>query len=192
MAESCHNLRQPAVQGLDERWYLIRIDDKATQMMPRLSELAEGVLFKESHLRPGKPAPDLELSLVNEKPWSLAAQRGKVVIIQFSFKGCGPCEAMYPDLRELQTSYTESLSIVSIMADEKRQDTEEAVSEGKLTWNVHWDGRRGPIATRWAVRGFPDVYVIDRNGEVAACDLYGHELRDKVTQLLDDQSRTAR
>jgi thiol-disulfide isomerase/thioredoxin len=189
LADSGHKLRQPAVHGLDERLYLIRIDDKSTQTMPRLSELAEGLLFKESHLRPGKPAPDLDLTLVNEKTWSLAAQRGKVVIIQFSFKGCGPCEAMYPDLRELQKSHAESLSILSIMADEKQQDTLDAISEGKLTWNVHWDGRNGPIATRWAVRSFPTVYVIDTDGEVVANNMRGEELRDKVVQLLDDKSQ---
>jgi thiol-disulfide isomerase/thioredoxin len=192
IAHSGHDIRQPAVQGRDERWYLIRIDEQATQTMPRLSELAEGILFKESHLRPGKPAPNLELALVNENTWSSAAQRGKVVIIQFSFKGCGPCEAMYPDLRELQQSFADGVSILSIMADEKRQDTEDAISEGKLTWNVHWDGRKGPIATRWAVRGFPTVYVIDKNGEIAGFGLRGQELRDKVAALLDNKNQPAR
>jgi thiol-disulfide isomerase/thioredoxin len=192
IADSGQELRQPGVQGLDERWTLIRIDEKSTQTMPRLRELAEGILFKESHLRPGKHAPNLDLTLVNEKTWSLSAQRGKVVIIQFSFKGCGPCEAMYPDLQELQKSHAESLSILSIMADEKRQDTEDAVAEGKLTWNVHWDSRKGPIATRWAVRSFPTVYVIDTNGEVVANDLRGQELRDKVVHLLGDKSQPDR
>jgi thiol-disulfide isomerase/thioredoxin len=183
IAQSGHDLRQPSVKGLDQRWNLIRIDDEATQTMPRLSELAEGVLFKELHLRVGKPAPDLDLTLVNDQTWSLQAERGKVVIIMFSFKGCGPCEAMYPDLRELQEASADSLSILSIMADENRQDTLDAVAEGKLTWNVHWDGRRGPLATRWAVRGFPEIYVIDRSGEVAGYELRGQELRDKVAQL---------
>jgi thiol-disulfide isomerase/thioredoxin len=188
IAHSSHEMRQPAVQGIDERWYLIRSDDNSTQSMPRLSELAEGILFKEAHLRIGKPAPDLQLNLMNSKSWSLAEQRSRVVIIQFSFKGCGPCEAMYPDLRELQTLYADDLAIVSIMADEKRQDTEGAVSEGKLTWNVHWDGHKGPIATRWAVRSFPTVYVIDRNGEVSGFGLRGQELRDKVAQLLENNN----
>jgi thiol-disulfide isomerase/thioredoxin len=187
VANSGRDIRLPAVKARDPRWYLIQIDDQPKQSPPRLSEIAEGVLFKELHLRVGKPAPELDVTLVNENSWSLASQRGKVVIIMFSFKGCGPCEAMYPDLRDLQKSHPDSLSILSIMADENRQDTLDAVAEGKLTWNVHWDGGRGPLTTRWAVTGFPEIYVIDRSGEVAGYELRGQELRDKVAQLLNDK-----
>jgi hypothetical protein len=70
------------------------------------------------------------------------------------------------------------------MADENREDTDEAVSEGKLTWNVHWDGDRGPVATRWGVLGFPTVYVIDPKGQIASVRLRREELPKKVAELL--------
>ena len=183
-SESKSGIRQPAVQGIDPKWHLIRIDEEATKTMPLLTDLAAGVLFKESHLRLEKPAPDLEVALVSGSKWSMGAQRGKVVIVQFSFKGCGPCEAMYPDLRELQQANGDRLSILSIMADKERKDTDEAVAGGKLTWNVAWDGFRGPIATRWAVQSFPTIYVIGPTGHVAGKGLRGEALKDKVAELL--------
>jgi len=114
----------------------------------------------------------------------LSAQKGKVVIIQFCFKGCGPCEAMYPDLREIQKEYGQKISILSITADEKQDETEEAVKVGELTWDVHWDGFRGPIATRWAVSYHPTVYVLDSKGVVASKDLRGKQLKQKVAELV--------
>lgn len=127
------DVRQPGVKGVDEHWHMIHFDHEKTKTMPLVKELAAGLLFKEQHLREGRPAPDLKLELVSGEQWSLADQRGKTVIIQFSFKGCGPCEAMYPDLRELAAAHKEKLAILSIMADEKRADTTDAVKSGKLT-----------------------------------------------------------
>lgn len=184
IADSKEQFRQPAVKPLDPNGHLILFDPERTRTMPLLSELAAGLLFKEQHLRIGKPAPDLNVALVSGEEWSLPAQEGKVVIIQFSFKGCGPCEAMYPVLREIQQKHGKRVSVLSIMHDENRADTENAVSEGKLTWNVHWDGYRGPISTHWAVVSFPTIYVFDSNGLMAGADLRGQDLKDKVEQLL--------
>jgi cytochrome oxidase Cu insertion factor (SCO1/SenC/PrrC family) len=91
---------------------------------------------------------------------------------------------MYPDLRELQETHADRLSIVSIMCDEHRADAEEGVTTGKLTWNVHWDGKRGPVATRWAVTSFPTVYIIDPLGRIAEMNLRGEELRAEIARLL--------
>jgi thiol-disulfide isomerase/thioredoxin len=184
IANSGEQFRQPAVSGVDPKWYLIRFDAEQTKTMPLLSGMAEGLLFKELHLKLGKPAPDLNIALVSGDQWSLADQRGKVVVIQFSFKGCGPCEAMYPELRELEATHKNRLAVLSIMADQNKTDTDESVAEGKLTWNVCFDGWRGPVATRWAVRSFPTVYVVDREGQIAATTR--RDLKKKVTELLHE------
>jgi thiol-disulfide isomerase/thioredoxin len=165
--------------------YIIRVDKNRTGQMALISSVAEGMVFKKTHLRVGKRVPDLNVKLISGQDWSLAAQAGRVTVIQFSFKGCGPCEAMYPDLREIQQAYGDRVSILSIMADERIEDTREAVSSGKMTWNVHWDGFRGPLATRWAVDSFPAVYVVDEHGLVAAArSVRGERLKNMVASLL--------
>lgn len=176
-------VRRPAITGVDQDAFIIRVDVEKTKSMPLIKDLAAGVLFKEQHLRIGKPAPDLNVELVSGRKWSLAEQRGKTVVIQFSFKGCGPCEEMYPDLRALADEYKGKLTILGVMADDKREDTTEAVDSGKLTWDVSWDGFRGPIATKWAVTSFPTVYLIGPDGRVAAFGLRGEQLRAKVAEL---------
>jgi thiol-disulfide isomerase/thioredoxin len=175
--------QQPAVKGVDDRWMILCVDRDANKARPTIKDLADGLLFKEEHLRPGKPAPELELSLTSGKSWSLADQKGKCVIIQFSFKGCGPCEQMYPTLRELAKQFPEQLSIVSIMADQTREETVEAVESGKMTWGAHFDGQRGPICTKWAVRGFPTVYVVDREGNVVEDVGRGDRMMARIAEL---------
>jgi thiol-disulfide isomerase/thioredoxin len=178
-------LRQPAVKNIDPDWRLVRVDEDRTKTMPTISELAEGELFRELHLRKGKPAPELNLTLLSGEEWSLSSQRKRAVIIQFSFKGCGPCEEMYPTLREIQQKHGPRVAILSIMADEKREDTEAAVAEGTLTWNIYWDGSRGQVATRWAVQGFPTVYVIDTNGDIAVVDPRRDDLKNAIAEVLE-------
>ena len=91
---------------------------------------------------------------------------------------------MYPDLRALAQQYADKLSILTITADSNLADTTETVETGKITWNVAWDGSRGPVATRWAVDAFPEVYVIAPDGTVAGIGLRGDDLREKIAQLV--------
>lgn len=188
LASSTTGFRQPAIKADDEDWLFIRAEPEPIESMPLVSELAAGVLFKHRHLRIGQPAPKLEIELIDGSDWSLAEQRGKVVIVQFSFKGCGPCEAMYPDLRGLQTAHPDSLSVLSIMADKDSTVTQEAVRSGQLNWCVSWDGQRGPTITQWGVKSFPTIYVIDSKGMIAALGLRGERLKEKIADLLERQS----
>ena len=186
IVESKSELRQIAFEFSDPNRCILTIDRERTKTMPTLVSLAEGILFKEDHLKPTRVAPALDLELMSGEKWTTEGNLGKVIVIQFSFKGCGPCEAMYPDLIEMQKEFGDKISILGIMTDEKRETTAESIATGVLTWNVHWDGHRGPIATQWAVQGFPTVYVMDRDGRVAVADsLHGEALRKKVKELVE-------
>jgi thiol-disulfide isomerase/thioredoxin len=185
-AESKSDLREPSARLDDPQGCLLRIDVERSKTMPRLAEMAEGKLFKELHLQIGRAAPDFKVPLITGGDWELSAQKGKVVIVQFSSKGCGPCEAMYPDLRKIQTEYGPKVSVLSVMADEKQLTTAAEVGAGKLTWDVHWDGAHGPLALRWGVYAFPTVYVFDSKGIVAGEDLRGKPLLQKVAELVKE------
>ena len=184
VSQSQSAVRQPGIATVDEKYFIIRVDAAKTQTMPLVTELASGLLFRHKHLQIGRPAPSLDITLVSGEHWSLAQQRGKTVVIQFSFKGCGPCEAMYPDLRLLRETYPDSVAILSIMADEEKSQTVEAIESGKLTWSICWDGHRGAIATQWAVKGFPSVYVVGPDGTIAAYGLRGDSLKSKIAKLV--------
>jgi len=185
LAESGDSFPLPRIRTIDPTGRIARINHELPGPVPFLAEKAESLLFKEKYLRVGRQAPDLELELIDGESWSLAALRGSVVVIQFSFKGCGPCERMYPDLKELHEAFPKCLSIVSIMRDESSEPWLEAIESGTITWHVAMDGKPGRVATRWAVTSFPDVYLIDSQGTIAAFNLRGAALRDKVAELVE-------
>jgi thiol-disulfide isomerase/thioredoxin len=85
----------------------------------------------------------------------------------FSFKGCGPCEAMYPQLRQMLAKYpAEQFALLGIMRDEELDTVTEARADGTLTWPCIHDGPQGPIIARWNVTSFPGIYVLDQAGVI--------------------------
>ena len=184
VAESTQELFLPEVKSIDPNRHLLVVYEVPGKMR-RLSDSANGVLFKENHLRLDRLAPDLEVQLLSGEKWLMGEQQDKAVIIQFSSALCGPCQRMYPDLRDLQQQYGEQLSILSVMDDRERSDAEKSVANGDITWHVHWEGRRGPISKLWAVLGRPTVYVIDQSGKIAGVRLRGEELKKKIDELLN-------
>jgi peroxiredoxin len=176
--------RLPGREGADERWYVVRTVDDPSQ--PLLAEKAAATLFKERHLQVGVHAPQLEVKLLDDRPWRMVDQLGKVVILQFSFTGCGPCEQMYPDLSALSAEYGNRIAILTLMRDDTPEKAEDAVASGKITWDVALDGKPGGVATQWSVSGFPQTYVIGRDGKITAHDIRGEDLREEVARRLDE------
>lgn len=184
LAASDDTLRQPEYRTIDPTNHLIRIDAEKSKTGKPFATLAAALLFKERHLRVGQTAPDIDVTLIDGKPWQLADQRGRVVVIQFSFTGCGPCEAMYPGLRKLTEEFGDRVSILTIMRDPTPETAIEKTAKGTFTWPVTCDGPDFPLTTKWAVDGFPEVYVLNPQGEITAIGPRDEQLHWRVEQLL--------
>ncbi|MCU0712145.1 MAG: TlpA family protein disulfide reductase [Pirellula sp.] len=159
LAEKSTNHHVIASKASDAKGIVLVEDEERTAKGPTIAELAKGISFRAKYLSPGNTGPKMEVGLVSGCRWALQKQAGKVVIVQFSFKGCGPCERQYPVLRQIANDYPDKVSILSLMADGTIEATQEAVRSGKMTWNVAWDGNDGPVATQWGIREFPTVYI---------------------------------
>jgi len=120
-------------------------------------------------LRIGCIAPVFRGTTVERVEFDLEKQRGKPVLLMFSFKGCGPCEAFYPTLRELQQKFAgDGLQVIGIMTDEKVEAVHEAIAAGDITWPCIWDGDDGPITTKFQVEGFPTIVLLDAKGRIVS------------------------
>ena len=122
-------------------------------------------------------APDFKLVSIDGKPLSLAAERGKVVLLNFWATWCGPCRAEIPDLIELQRKYKDQLAIIGLTVDEDDPDVvKQTVAETGINYPV---GMSPPEVRNnyGGIAALPTSFVLDTEGRV----VQKHEgLRDPV------------
>jgi hypothetical protein len=56
-----------------------------------------------------------------------------------------------------------------------------------VTWRSFWCGEKGtsgPIPTKWNVRGWPTIYVIDHEGVIRYKNVRGEKMDEAVDALL--------
>lgn len=132
----------------------------------RIAEIAERALFEMRYLSVGKPAPEIAAEDLDGRTMKLSEFRGRVVVVNFWATWCGPCMALVPHERELVKRLEgEQFVLVGVNGDEDRDTARQAVKREAMTWRSWWDGgSNGPTATRWNVRGWPAIYILDRQG----------------------------
>ncbi len=76
---------------------------------------------------------------------------------------------MYPHERSLVEDYANKpFTILGVNSDPTLAFLREVMAEKDLSWPSFFDGggTGGPIATKWGVRGWPTVFVIDAEGVI--------------------------
>lgn len=142
---------------------------------------------QERNLRVGEPAPQLQGRSLKHGPVSLAALHGNVVLVNFWATTCGSCMAKIPDMKELHQKYREQgLRIVSVSLDDDVKAVRKVVSRQGIDWPQVCDrkGLDSPIAKAFKVHGTPSIFLIDREGNLAARNLRARELDEAIGRLL--------
>jgi RNA polymerase sigma factor (sigma-70 family) len=157
----------------------------------KLGELAEQGLFALHHLTIGKVAPDIEGEDLDGKPFRLSDYRGKVVVLIFCGNWCGPCREMNPHKQRLVDRLVgRPFALVEVNSDDDPEAVRRTMRKEKLTWRCWFDGgRRGPIAKRWHIQGWPAVYILDAAGVIRYIELHGKALDDAVDRLVREAER---
>jgi peroxiredoxin len=153
-----------------------------------IGDVARGKLFDIRNLRVGKVAPDIHGADVEGRSFKLSDYRGKVVVLTFSGNWCGPCQLIYPHLRDLVGRLKEKpFALVSVNTDKERQTLTNSIRDGEITWWCWFDGGTGgPITTAWGVTSFPEIYVIDSKGVIRHKNMFIEELGPAVDVLLGE------
>ena len=97
--------------------------------------------------------------------YPLAAQKGKVLVINFWATWCGPCHALEPIYEKLAAHYAGNAGVVFLSAncDEDESLVKPYLAERKPRSNeVFADG----LDQSFAVDSFPTVLIVDRGGKV--------------------------
>ena len=77
---------------------------------------------------------------------------------------------MYPHERSLVKKLKdEPFAIIGVNSDADLAALQSTLKEENITWRSFWNGPEGtggPISTRWNVKGWPSLYLIDAKGVI--------------------------
>jgi thiol-disulfide isomerase/thioredoxin len=116
--------------------------------------------------RPGAPAPQIALATLDGGTSDLAAERGKVVLVNFWATWCEPCKSEMPALQRLADELRgQPFRLYSIDLQEDRETIDAFQRELGLNLYVLLDDQASVTRT-YGVRGLPATFLIDRLGVV--------------------------
>jgi peroxiredoxin len=118
----------------------------------------------------------------------LSSLEGKVVLVDFWSAEAGNNNALNADLKEIYDEFEEyGFCVYQVSADTSKAVWITAVQEQQLPWISVCDfkGSASPMLLAYNVRKLPSNFLIDREGNIIAKDLYSTALADKLSELFE-------
>ncbi len=114
-----------------------------------------------------RATPPLQLPLLDGTPWSLAAQRGRPVLLNFWATWCEPCRAELPSLQALaQRQAAAGLAVVAVNHREAAAAVQRYAQGQGLSLPCLLDAD-GSAARAWTSGILPTTVLIGRDGRAA-------------------------
>jgi cytochrome c biogenesis protein CcmG/thiol:disulfide interchange protein DsbE len=153
-----------------------------------------GNLAKRANRGDRPPAPDFTLErLDRDGELELSSLRGKAVVLNLWASWCGPCKEEAPYLEQVWRSRRhEGVVVVGLDAKDFRADARRFADRFDLTFPLVYDGP-GDTLDGFNATGFPETFVIDREGRVVAGfagAVNGEEERARLESAIDDALST--
>jgi peroxiredoxin len=133
---------------------------------------------------PGDPAPPFTLPSLEGTPVSLAALRGRIVVLHFWATWCPVCREEMPVLEEAGRSRGAEVAVLGINLGEKKSTVAGFVRDHGITFPILLDVR-GEVASDYRVLSLPITIMIDRQGRLAGSVQMGSLERGDLEARLD-------
>lgn len=132
--------------------------------------------------------PDLELLDIYGKKIRLSSLLGKVVLLDFWSVAMGNSNALNAELKDTYTKYTGSntvFEVYQVAIDSSKPLWITSVQDQKLPWISVSDllGQGSPVMGMYNVQKLPTNFLIDKEGDIVARDIYGKSLEQKLDEL---------
>jgi cytochrome c biogenesis protein CcmG/thiol:disulfide interchange protein DsbE len=97
---------------------------------------------------------------------SLAALKGKPLVVNFWASWCGPCKDEAPVLQKTYERYRkQGLVVLGVDVKDFREDARRFMRRYGVTYPVVYDGKGSTIG-RWGIQGYPETFFVDRTGKL--------------------------
>jgi peroxiredoxin len=135
-----------------------------------------------NQIKVGKTAPNFTLKDINGHTYTLAAQHGHPVVLEFFAVWCPICQAEAPAIAQIESSYaSKGVRVWSVLANPYGKDYETSgntdtrlAQKSDMTWfaqhfNVHHPQLVDPnfhVVNEYGIGNYPGLYVIDPKGKI--------------------------
>jgi peroxiredoxin len=140
-------------------------------------------------LEVGTTPPEINLTALDGKKVSLAALRGKVVIVDFWASWCAPCKEEMPVLQSLYKRFgSKGLVVIGVSVDNDREKAKTFIDGLKVSFPIVHDADKS-VAGRFKPPRMPTSYVIDKAGKIRFVHAGfrkedAKKLEEEITKLL--------
>jgi cytochrome c biogenesis protein CcmG/thiol:disulfide interchange protein DsbE len=133
----------------------------------------------------------LALPALDGSRWSLAQERGNIVLVNFWATWCPPCRMETPELVRVANGYAgRGVKVVGVSMDEQPERAVPAfVSRFGIPYPILLPSADSPLAS--SIESLPTSLLVDRNGRVARTYLGAVDeriLAHDIDQLLAEQT----
>lgn len=137
----------------------------------------------------GDPAPAVETTTLDGKPFDLQRRKGSWVVLNFFNATCGPCVAEHPELvkfadQQAQPGAT-GAELYSVVWNDIGGETAAFFDSNTVTWPVLLD-ENAQIGGAFGVSKVPETWIIDPNGYVVFRTI-SEQTDDSLTRFLSEQ-----
>jgi len=176
-AEALKQEIEPVVASIEDATLKTQLGGYLTNADDRWRYRANLAQYRADRL--GKPAPAWSSEDFDGNPRALTDYRGKVVIMDFWYRGCAYCVSAMPALNAVHERYKDrDVVILGVNIDDNPEDAKVVIEEMPLLYPSIKDNG---IFDAYAVPYVPATYVIDREGILR--DVHLGTEQDMVTFL---------
>jgi peroxiredoxin len=128
-----------------------------------------------------KPAFDFSTKDVDGKPHKLSDYRGKVVVLDFWYRGCGWCMFAMPQIKQVVNDFKDQpVAVMGMNVDKIDDDARFVINVQKLNYPT-LKSTFPEAKQNFGVQVYPTLIVIDQQGVVRDIEVgYGPKLRDNL------------
>ena len=122
---------------------------------------------KRRDLLPGKAAPDLTGTTLDDKPFSIKELKGKIVYIDVWATWCGPCRAEFPASKKLRKKFDQDKNVVFLYLsiDRDVKAWKKLVTTDKDLKGIHINQQDDNVLKSYLIKG-PCYLLIDQEGKI--------------------------
>ena len=115
-------------------------------------------------------APDFTLTTVDGETFNLSNQLGKIVVIDFMYVYCRPCQLQMSELKNLYEQFKDEIIMISVSvwwAEDKAAELQGFKDYYQAEWMFALDTTDEDVTTKYNAISVPRIIIVNKNGDIA-------------------------